>query len=229
MWFSPQKFTSYSLCLDENWTSVRRCFCCRWIKRDSCIVFVSYLSAFIMATLNPNYTNSLKRYTNLEEELKKAYVGQFKKREKKISDGSKTLDRNYFSRIRVRLTKSKDTYPHFGLCRFSIIQRFAFGARLKKFSHAWQGWMWDGAQSDHGKDLGQFTVSLIYSFIRTGAKACLKVRHARSGKEKERKIRTNKTFRNIPLQKGIFFGDKNFITLDFAYSGHLGTGHKWPQ
>ncbi len=66
-----------------------------------------------MATLNPNYTNSLKRYTNLEQELKKAYVGQFRKREKKVSDGSKTLDRNYFSRIRVRKKqKCKDYFAN---------------------------------------------------------------------------------------------------------------------
>ena len=53
---------------------------------------------------SPAYnTNSLKRYVNLEEELKKAYIGQYRKKEKKVFDGTKTLDRNYFSRIRVRL------------------------------------------------------------------------------------------------------------------------------
>jgi hypothetical protein len=50
-------------------------------------------------------TNSLRRYVNLEEELKKVYIGQYKKRQKKITDatanGAKTLDRNHFSRIRV--------------------------------------------------------------------------------------------------------------------------------
>ena len=41
----------------------------------------------------------------LEEVFNRVYVGQYKKNEKKkVFDGSKTLDRNYFSRIRrVRL------------------------------------------------------------------------------------------------------------------------------
>lgn len=37
----------------------------------------------------------------LEEVFNRVYVGQYKKNEKKkVFDGSKTLDRNYFSRIR---------------------------------------------------------------------------------------------------------------------------------
>ena len=37
----------------------------------------------------------------LEEVFNRVYVGQFKKKEKKkVYDGSKTLDRNYFSRHR---------------------------------------------------------------------------------------------------------------------------------
>ena len=36
----------------------------------------------------------------LEEVFNRVYIGQYKKNEKKKVDGSKTLDRNYFSRIR---------------------------------------------------------------------------------------------------------------------------------
>lgn len=36
----------------------------------------------------------------LEEVFNRVYVGQFKKNEKRKVDGSKTLDRNYFSRFR---------------------------------------------------------------------------------------------------------------------------------
>ena len=56
-----------------------------------------------------HYTNSLKRYTNLEEELKKsAYVGQFRKKERKQlgEAAAKTLDRNYFSRIKVGIDRT---------------------------------------------------------------------------------------------------------------------------
>ena len=64
-------------------------------------------------------SNSLRRYVNLDEELRKVYIGQFRKKQRKAGDaaglcgaggiggiggggaGSKTLDRNHFSRIRV--------------------------------------------------------------------------------------------------------------------------------
>ena len=36
----------------------------------------------------------------LEEVFNRVYVGQYKKNEKRKVDGSKTLDRNYFSRFR---------------------------------------------------------------------------------------------------------------------------------
>lgn len=49
------------------------------------------------------FPDALHRYVNLEEELKKVYVGQYRKKQKKFGDSSKTLDRNYFSRIKVRL------------------------------------------------------------------------------------------------------------------------------
>lgn len=41
----------------------------------------------------------------LEEVFNRVYIGQFKKNEKRKVDGSKTLDRNYFSRFR-RVRKS---------------------------------------------------------------------------------------------------------------------------
>ena len=36
----------------------------------------------------------------LEEVFNRVYIGQYKKNDRKKVDGSKTLDRNYFSRIR---------------------------------------------------------------------------------------------------------------------------------
>ena len=36
----------------------------------------------------------------LEEVFNRVYIGQYKKNEKRKVDGSKTLDRNYFSRFR---------------------------------------------------------------------------------------------------------------------------------
>jgi hypothetical protein len=51
-----------------------------------------------MSTIN---SNTLRRYVELEDELNKVYIGQYRKNAKKLADGSKTLDRNHFSRIRV--------------------------------------------------------------------------------------------------------------------------------
>ena len=45
--------------------------------------------------------NKIMNRAELEEVFNRVYVGQYKKNEKKkVFDGSKTLDRNYFSRIR---------------------------------------------------------------------------------------------------------------------------------
>ena len=57
-------------------------------------------------------SNSLRRYVNLDEELRKVYIGQFRKKQRKAGDAanlaaSKTLDRNHFSRIRVRTKEVK--------------------------------------------------------------------------------------------------------------------------
>ncbi len=59
----------------------------------------------------------------LEEVFNRVYVGQFRKNEKqnvnkKVADGSKTLDRNYFSRVRrVRSVLNFNFY--FYITRFS--------------------------------------------------------------------------------------------------------------
>ena len=71
------------------------------------------------------YPHSLRRYVNLDDELRKVYIGQFRKKQRKAGDaaalcgigggggaaGSKTLDRNHFSRIRVSGEKSTQLIP----------------------------------------------------------------------------------------------------------------------
>ena len=54
----------------------------------------------------------------LEEVFNRVYVGQYKKKEKKKVDGSKTLDRNYFSRHR-RVCNL--TYTNYFQMKFSLL------------------------------------------------------------------------------------------------------------
>ena len=71
------------------------------------------MRAQIPENLQTSYAPYPRRYVNLDEELRKVYIGQFRKKQRKAGDapglcglpsgaaGSKTLDRNHFSRIRV--------------------------------------------------------------------------------------------------------------------------------
>ena len=70
------------------------------------------------------WLHSLRRYVNLDDELRKVYIGQFRKKQRKAGDaaalsgiggggagaGSKTLDRNHFSRIRVSAESTQSTH-----------------------------------------------------------------------------------------------------------------------
>ena len=74
----------------------------------------------------------------LEEVFNRVYVGQYKKNEKKkVFDGSKTLDRNYFSRIRrVRLRNYYNNIVNFYLIvpiLFTVL--FAESESTKLYSH----------------------------------------------------------------------------------------------
>ena len=51
----------------------------------------------------------------LEEVFNRVYVGQYRKNERKKVDGSKTLDRNYFSRHRRVSKIAKSSNLHFDI------------------------------------------------------------------------------------------------------------------
>jgi len=66
----------------------------------------------------------------LEEVFNRVYVGQFKKKEKKkVYDGSKTLDRNYFSRHR-RVSFNNPLLFQLPECTYSLITAMGFLAKF---------------------------------------------------------------------------------------------------
>ena len=69
----------------------------------------------------------------LEEVFNRVYIGQYKKNDRKKVDGSKTLDRNYFSRIRRVSHISSVT----NLLRFCIIQHWL---EICQTIETWAAW-----------------------------------------------------------------------------------------